>query len=475
MYHKSPPIWFLRLLTVAFTIVDVLVCAAYAGPAPDRRPNVIIIVADDLGYADLSIHGARDISTPHIDSLAANGIRFTAGYVTGPYCSPTRAALLTGRYQQRFGHEFNPNGDGPELGLSLKEATIADAFKGAGYRTALVGKWHQGRAPHFHPNRRGFDEFFGFLPAAHAYLPAAGQATQPARAELAFNRPGTLYRNDQLIEEPGYTTDVFAREASLFIERNRANPFFLYLAPNAVHTPLQATDKYLARFPQAEGKRRTYLAMVSALDDLVGQVLQTLRAHGIEDNTQIWFFSDNGGPSQANGSLNTPFSGGKATVWEGGIRVPFLVQWKAQVARSTVIDVPVAQIDIFPTAIAAASIQPPAGKVFDGRSILPLLTGGPRVAHHDLLFWRFGPQYAVRDARWKLARLPGIEQPRLFDLTSDIAEQADRAAEHPEIVQRLQAAWDAWDRDNQPPAWGPANARPARADAKPRTRKGKQP
>jgi arylsulfatase A-like enzyme len=427
----------------------------------DGRPNVIVIVADDLGFGDLSEQGDRQISTPNIDSIAKNGVRFKQGYVTGPYCSPTRAGLISGRYQERHGHDFNPDGeydDGPEVGLSLDESTIADAFHSAGYRTGAVGKWHLGVSKELQPTSRGFDEFFGFLPAAHAYIHPPS-ATQPFAAKIPGQHPGSLLRNTTVVEEKEYTTDAFGREASAFVRRNQGRPFFLYLATNAVHEPLQAPQKYLDRVPNVTGKRKTYLAMLSALDDNVGKVLTALRETGAEDNTLITFISDNGGPTQVNGSNNGPLHGGKATVWEGGIRVPFYVQWKARLPQGVDLEPPVAQIDIFPTAIEAAGIPTPKNKTFDGVSFLPLAEQRVDQTTHKQLFWRFGAQWAVRDGNWKLALTPGASTPALYDLSSDLGETADRAAEHPELVQKLTTEWQQWNKDNADPRWVPPGFR----------------
>jgi arylsulfatase A-like enzyme len=263
-------------------------------PKEPRKPNVLLIVGDDMGYADVGFHGCQDIPTPHLDALAAAGMRFTNGYVSGPYCSPTRAGLMTGRYQQRFGHEFNPSGSD---GLPLGEATLADRLKSAGYITGLVGKWHLGAAAELHPQRRGFDEFYGFLGGSHDYFKSAG-----------------ILRGTEPVSDLDYTTDAFAREAERFIDRHRSQPWFLYLAFNAVHTPMQATDKRLETFSgTADPKRRTYNAMMLAMDEAIGRVRSKLAEAGLDQNTLVVFISDNGGPTMrgttTNGSCNTPLRG----------------------------------------------------------------------------------------------------------------------------------------------------------------------
>src|SRR4051794_29379549 len=369
------------------------------GLAAERpRPNVLILVADDLGYGDLGFQGGRDIPTPHLDALAGRGVRCSNGYVSGPYCSPTRAGLLTGRYQQRFGHEFNPGeragDDNNNLGLPLSETTLADRLKAAGYATALVGKWHLGSAPKFHPQRRGFDEFFGFLAGAHPYFPGQGEP---------------IYRGTEVVKEQEYLTDAFAREAVSFIDRHRETPFLLYLAFNAVHTPMHATDPRLSRFAAIEDEaRRTYAAMLSAMDEGVGRVLDTLRARGLEEDTLVVFFSDNGGPTMPgttiNASRNDPLRGSKRTTLEGGVRVPFAARWPARLPAGKVYEHPVIQLDLLPTLLSAAGVEAKPDWKLDGVNLLPYWTGTESRTPHETLYWRMGNQMAIRRGDWKLVR-----------------------------------------------------------------------
>jgi arylsulfatase A-like enzyme len=425
------------------------------------KPNIVLIVADDLGYGDIGCHGGRQIPTPHIDSLAAHGVRCTSGYVTCPVCSPTRAGLLTGRYQQRFGHEFNP---GPpaaapaNFGLPLSEKTLADRLKALGYATGMVGKWHLGFKPEYHPLSRGFDEFFGFLGGAHSYVNARADGTNP------------ILRGRETIDEKEYLTDAFTREATAFINRRKDAPFFLYLTFNAVHAPMQAPEKYLARFGGIRNeRRRTYAAMLSAMDDGIGQVLDTLRREGLEENTLVFFISDNGGPPQANASRNTPLSGAKGTVMEGGIRVPFLVQWPTKLPQGKVFDAPVVSLDILPTAIAAAGGQIDAGAKLDGVNLLPYLTGENQSPPHDALYWRFGEARAIRSGNWKLVR-PVSTSPQLFDLAADVGETKNLAAEKPDVLRDLESRLGKWDAELAKPLWrgqgGAKAAKKARAKAK---------
>ena len=433
--------------------------------AADGKPNVVVIVADDLGYADLGVHGCRDIPTPHLDSLARNGVRCSSGYVTAPVCSPTRAALMTGRYQQRFGHEFNPRYPkrlAEDYGLSLSETTIAQRLGEAGYATGMFGKWHLGFRDRFNPVSRGFAAFYGFLGGSHGYCPGSNQGQ-----ELEDPRFG-IFRGTRPAELTEYTTDAFAREAVSFIGRHRAEPFFLYLPFNAVHTPLQAPRHVLRRFREiADPRRRKYAAMVSAMDDAVGAVLARIRREGLEDDTLIFFFSDNGGPT-SNGSDNGPLRGHKATTWEGGVRVPFFVQWKGRLPAGTVYDRPVAQIDVLPTALAAAGAAVDPAWKLDGVDVLPFLAGKERGDPHDALFWRFGNQTAVRTGDWKLvrgrrgrtrsgARVVPVTEPQLFNLVADPGETRNLAAQRPETVAQLQGAWDQWNAELPPPGWAGPN------------------
>ena len=421
-----------------------------AADRPAPPPNILFIVGDDMGHADVGFHGCKDIPTPNLDALAAAGVRFTNGYVSGPYCSPTRAGLLTGRYQQRFGHEFNP-GRGTQ-GLPLTEITIADRLKAAGYVTGLVGKWHLGAQESMHPQKRGFDEFFGFLGGAHSYFQSAG-----------------ILRGTEQVKELDYTTDAFGREAVSFIDRHKTHPWFLYLAFNAVHTPMDATDDRLAKFPNVENKqRRTYDAMMLAMDEAIGAVRQKLAAAGLEKNTLVIFISDNGGPTMkgvtVNGSSNAPLRGSKRTTLEGGIRVPFLVSWPGRV-KPGVYDQPAIQLDLTATALAIAGVDVQPASKLDGVNLLPFLSGEKSGAPHDALYWRFGEQMAIRRGDYKLVRYDlnaetqtGAKQPvsaaKLYNLRADIGEAQDLASALPDKVKELQSQWAAWNATLVKPLWG---------------------
>jgi arylsulfatase A-like enzyme len=442
------------------SLLAALTFAASTHAAEIKRPNVLVIVGDDLGYGELSIQGNPQIPTPNIDSIAKNGVRFTSGYVSGPYCSPTRAGLMTGRYQQRFGHEFNPGpaeAAVPNFGLSLDEKTIGDRMKAAGYATGWFGKSHLGYLPPYHPLKRGFDEYFGFLGGAHSYLDAAGDPHNP------------ILRGTEPVNNLDYTTDAFGREAVSFIEKHHAEPWLVYLPFNAVHAPLQSIEKYLARFPNiTDPKRKPFAAMLSAMDDAVGAVLAKIREHGLEENTLIFFISDNGGPTAQTTSGNGPLRGFKAQTWEGGIRVPFLAQWKGHIPAGKVDDRPVIQLDILPTALAAAGVKVQPEWKLDGVNLLPYLTGEKSAPPHDALYWRFGAQIAIRQGDWKLVKAPGggVEaaergEPahttgaQLYNLSADLGEKNNLAEAQPEKFKELAAAWDKWNSQLVEPKWGP--------------------
>ena len=408
-----------------------------------RKPNIILIVADDLGYADLSCQGCKDVPTPHVDALAAGGIRFTDGYVSCPVCSPTRAGLMTGRYQQRFGHEFNP---GPQavsaadFGLPLSEKTIAERLKALGYATGMVGKWHLGFKPEFTPPKRGFDEFFGFLGGAHGYLPAH-RALQ-----------GDILRGDQPVDEKEYLTDAFARESVAFVERHKDHPFFLYMPFNAVHMPMHASEKRLERFKDLKDPtRRTYATMLAAMDDAVGAILAKVREHKLEEDTLVLFHSDNGGPTPQTTSRNDPLRGYKGMVFEGGIRIPFIIQWKGVVPAGKVSHDPLISLDLHPTAVAVAGGEIKPEDKLDGVNVLPWLAGKAEAKPHDRLFWRFGAQSAARVGDWKL--IHRADETLLFNLAEDIGEKDDLAAKHSEKVKELQGAYDDWNAKNVPSKW----------------------
>lgn len=364
-----------------------VVCYAVVATA---APNLIVIMADDLGYADVGFNGCKDIPTPNIDSIASHGVRCTNGYVSYSVCGPSRAGFMTGRYQQRFGFERNPQykPNDPDMGLTRKEKTIAELLAPVGYHSGIIGKWHLGaHAPTSHPMKRGFNEFYGHLGGGHKYMPEdlVIKDSAKARGEAESYRTWIL-KNHTPVSPRKYLTDEFSDEAVSFVERNKAQPFFLFLSYNAPHTPLQATTKYLDRFSHIKAaKRETYAAMVSAIDDGVGFLLETLRENKLEEKTIVAFLSDNGGPITKNASLNTPLRGAKGDVWEGGLRVPFALQWKGTLPAGKTYDHPVSSLDFAATMAALSGAKVDKAKPLDG------------VKHHSLPN-RQEPQPAPRGA-----------------------------------------------------------------------------
>jgi arylsulfatase B len=459
-----------------------------------RRPNFVIIVADDLGYGELGCYGGRDIPTPHIDSLAKNGVRFTNGYVTAPFCAASRAGLLTGRYQTRFGFEFNPiseqNAD-PDIGLPVDERTIADRLRDAGYATALFGKWHLGGTARFHPMRRGFDEFYGFLHEGHSFVPRPWEGvttwlrrrTLPDGKEGRWNSPANrliytthmghnepdydadnpILRASQPVDEQEHLTDALAREAESFIDRHPQEPFLLLLSYNAVHSPMQGADAYMERFRHIlDVHRRIFAAMLSHLDDSVGRVLKKLRDAKVDKHTLVVFISDNGGPTRELTSRNDPLRGGKGELYEGGIRVPFVMQWPGRFKPGQVAEQPVISLDLAATMLAAAEIKLTSQDSLDGIDLVPYLNGRQPMADRPL-YWRVGAKAALRHGNWKVVKERGGSW-ELYDLASDVGEQQNLAMQQGDQLQQLTGRWQELNSHMVEPLWGP-RVRPARQRA----------
>ena len=424
---------------------------------PAERPNILLIVSDDQGYADAGFQGSRDLATPHLDRLAASGIRFTNGYVTHPFCSPTRAALLTGRYQQRFGHERNPFYDPADRreGLPLSETLLPERLRPAGYVAGWIGKWHLGAAPEFRPGRRGFDETYGFIGGGHRF--------RDWREDIAVEYQVPIERNGRPDPIPAHLTPALGTEAGAFIRRHAAQPWFLYLAFNAPHMPHEPTEERLARFAAiTDPVRRKYAAQLSLMDDAIGEALAALQATGQTGRTLVFFLSDNGGPISVNGSLNTPLRGAKGSVYEGGFRVPFVITWPDRLPAGRVDPRAVSSVDVFATTLAAAGVPMPTDRKYDSVNLLPYLRGENPAPPHERLFWRSGALLAVRERDWKLVRGAGPAD-ELYDLAADIGETRDLAANRPEVKARLAAALDAWNRELVEPVFPGAGNRPAKA------------
>ncbi len=473
-----------KTFAALWSAVLALCAAASAGMAgqPEQadpsRPNIVFILADDLGIGDVGAYGGEIISTPHIDALAREGVRLTQGYVSHPVCSPSRAGLMTGRYQQRHGWEFNPAGRDIRTGMAVGERTLADALKAAGYRTGLIGKWHLGYPDPYHPVNRGFDEFFGLLAGGSIYIDPQAEGVEtvqigPRPVPGTRARRFRIVRGTETVTVDGYLTDVFTDEAVSFIERNKDSTFFLLLSHIAPHTPLQATERYLDPYRHiADAKARVYAAMVASLDESVGRVVGALKKAGQYENTLIVFLSDNGCVDYIQGACsNAPYRGFKRYYHEGGVRVPFIMSWPAGLPSGTIYDRPASALDLMATFLSVAQAQ---GGTEDSVDLLPYLTGNDPDTPHTYLYWRAGPNIAIRDNRWKLIKYnkttlrpddleadgrltppdggwpmdsPHGQLTMLYDMTADPGETTNLAEAHPETVARLKAAHAAWAED----------------------------
>ena len=434
---------------------------AHAPTSTDSRPNVLLIVTDDAGYADFGVFGDPEMATPNIDSIADNGIRFTQGYNAASVCSPSRAALLTGRYPQRFGHEFNiprtpqPGANIDDIGLPLNESTIADVMRALGYATIAVGKWHLGTSDRFHPLKRGFDEFYGFLYGSRSYFPL----------DDISERGTHLLHDNEPQPERGYMTDVLAGETVSLIRRYRDRPFFMYVNFNAVHTPMQAKPQHEALFENIKDEqRRTLAAMTVSLDEGVGAILDELAKQKLVDNTIVFFINDNGGATN-NASTNRPFRGQKGDKFEGGVRVPFMVQWPERLPRGAEYNYPVSSMDVLPTIAAAAQgaldgASPQVGATknesLDGINLLPYITGKADGPPHETLFWRRGAIAAARHTQatedWKLIRVNG-DPTWLFNLLDDPYETTNLIEEDLPRRVYLESILEAWETHMVEPLW----------------------
>lgn len=491
----------MRKTLVATAALGLALAAAPAYAAPVRKPNVIVILADDLGYGDTAVYGSKIVRTPNIDALAADGVRFTQGYVSHPVCAPSRAALLTGRYQTRFGYEFNPVGRDRNGGVSLGETFIGQVMQKAGYHTGMVGKWHLGQSGGYHPVARGFDEYFGTTAGANAFIVETkpgdefhstpgveatygsaegggglGPGTE-AEQMVVLRQRSPITRGREPVEVKDYLTDAFTDEAVRFIGANKDKPFFLYVAHTTPHTPLQAPAKYIDRYKDTPNKgQRVYAAMVSALDDSVGAIRAKLKAEGLEKDTVIVLLSDNGCAGYiGDACTNAPLNGYKGMHMEGGVRVPFIMAWPGHIPPKVDTRV-VSSLDIAPTAAALAGAKMPQGS--DGVDLTPYLTGANRGTPNPTLYWRSGPNFAIRDGDWKMwmvnradpseqasqdARItPDGVQARispqghfvmLYNLKDDPGETKNLAKTQPDVVARLRAKIEAWDKDNVPAQW----------------------
>jgi arylsulfatase A-like enzyme len=455
------------------------------------------LLADDLGKTDISLYGSPHLQTPHIDSIGRDGVTFTEGYITSPICSPSRAGLLTGRYQQRFGFEliiheryprnrleyygfkrllahddWRPIDDiaVPEFddvlaqGLPASEITLAELLSPLGYRTAIIGKWHLGSGPQAIPSHRGFDYQYGFYGAQSLY-------TNPRRPDIvnqhhdyyfadrfmwSAHREGNcvLRRNDEPVDDDLYLTERLAHESSAFIRQHRNEPFFLYVPFSAPHTPFQVPRSYFDRFAsEPDVNKRVYLGMIAALDDAVGEILDTLRETGLQEQTLVFFLSDNGGATYTRATDNAPLRGGKFTNFEGGINIPFLMRWKGRLPSGVRFTAPVSSLDVFATAAAVAGSNLPTDRPYDGKNLLPFLAHGETAQVHPALYWRSMYTKAIRQGRYKLLHDEKAARTVLFDLDADKSETTDLAPRLPAVVADLMQQLGRWESELQSPLW----------------------
>tara|TARA_B100002052_G_scaffold277927_1_gene283800 strand:+ start:332 stop:1741 length:1410 start_codon:yes stop_codon:yes gene_type:complete len=417
----------------------------------DNPPNIIVIISDDQGYADVGFHGSKEIFTPNIDRIANNGVFFTEGYVSYAVCSPSRAGLITGRYQNRFGYTRNillaPKDS--LMGLPLTEQTLPEVLNNVNYKTKAIGKWHLGAHESLVPEKRGFDEFFGFLIGGHRYFPNDLTLNDLTEARRQMDGYITrIYDNGKRIDTKKYLTEELSDNAVNFIDDNSDNPFFMYLSYNAPHTPLQATQRDLERNSHIDiEKRRTYAAMVSSMDDGIGLILDKLEEKNISDNTIVIFFSDNGGVEWYNFSDNGPLRGIKGDFFEGGIRVPFAMQWPKKIRAGIKYDKPIIALDIFATVASAAKAEKYIKNKIDGVNLLPYLNGDKNESPHEYLYWKNPDKDidVVRDERYKYLRIKNEEY--VFDLKNDMSEESNIIDSSKPIYDRLKSKFKEWEKD----------------------------
>jgi len=434
------PTYLKSLYTFAIAVFGAASTLSAEQPAATARPNFVLIVADDLGFGDVGFNGSTQIKTPHLDKLAAGGVVCENGYVSAPVCSPSRAGFLTGRIGVTFGHDNNLGGhikgfDPEFVGLPVDQKTIADRLGELGYKTGLIGKWHLGDLPQFHPLRRGFTDFWGFTGGGHVYFP-----TPPGKG---YDAP--IECNYAPVEPITYITDDIGNESVKFIERHRDEPFFLYASFNAPHTPMQATEADLELYKHIKNeKRRTYCAMVHRLDVNIGKIQAALRENGLADNTMTVFISDNGGPVDANASINSPFNGQKGILLEGGMHVPYVVHFPGRIEAGKKYLPMVSSVDFAPTFLKAAGGSIDEKMKFDGVDLMPFLSEQTNAAPHETLRWKFTISRAIRDGKWKLVSVPD-RLPMLFNLEEDISEQNDVALEHLDQTKKMLEDLGQWD------------------------------
>ncbi|MGJ8640589.1 MAG: sulfatase family protein [Opitutaceae bacterium] len=440
----------LSIFSKQLALASIILCAAATGLL--AKPNIIVIMADDLGYGDLGYTGSKNIPTPNIDRLANEGVECTYGYVTHPYCGPSRAGFLTGRYQQRFGFETNPpySRDNTITGMPQDETLFAERLQAVGYKTGVVGKWHIGSHGSHHPNNRGFDFFFGFLGGGHDFFRV--DLTEP----LGEGYLDTLMRNGKPVDVEGYLTRQLTDEAIGFVERNQDDPFFLFVSYNAPHAPLQAPKESVAKFSHLDGwELQTYSAMVYEMDLEIGRLLNTLESTDLSEDTLIFFLSDNGGPphwdkSQDAYTSNGTFRGYKGDTYDGGVHVPFLAYWPGTLPAGKTFTKPVVSLDIASTAVSLAG---GATSGLEGVDLMPYLKGQDMSAPHKAIYFRRRNSTAwgvVTADGYKWIKNDWDQQSELYNLFSDTAEQNDIIEQEPERAATLKKIWQEWNEQNIP-------------------------
>ena len=436
-------------------ILFIILILCFSCEKNNDLPNIVLILTDDLGYNDVGFNGSTEIMTPNIDSIAKNGVLFTDGYVSYPVCGPSRAGLMTGRYQDTFGFGKNPlfAPKDPNMGLTLSEQTMADMLKLSNYTTLAVGKWHLGAHESLRPMKRGFDHFFGFLTGGHRFFPeewTLADETKVKNQGAAYRTK--LLRDDQRVEEKEYLTDALSRESVDFIDKNSDKQFFIYLAYNAPHGPLQATQEYLDRYDHIEeNSRKTYAAMVSAVDDGVGDIISKLKEKGIYDNTIIYFLSDNGGRLRGD-SDNGELRGKKGNLFEGGIRVPFAMQWPKEIEGGQVFKKPIISLDIFATLKEITSPEIRSKNELHGVNLIPFLKGENKNDPHKFLFWRNNlmqndpnlriEALALRSGEFKFIK--NKETDALYNLKNEVFEETNLKNQKIEIYDSLNNKFNEW-------------------------------
>lgn len=466
-------------------------------PNSVKKPNIVLIVADDLGKTDISLYGKPPIQTPNIDSIGLKGMTFTEGYITSPICAPSRAGMLTGRYQQRFGFECQPHDRYPKNriemfvyknliatgdwlvadqaefprfkdimknGMPPSEIMLSEILQKAGYRTGIAGKWHLGGGEHAIPINRGFDYQYGFYEAYSLYMADTSHPDIINQRHKDFSDPFiwgkgrsgncAIRKNHNVIEEEYYLTDRIAQEANGFIDRNEDGPFFLYVPFLAPHTPFQATKAYYDKLEHIKDRnKRVYNAMIWQLDDAVGSIIEHLEQKGLMENTIIFFLSDNGGATYTEATDNAPLKGGKFTNFEGGLNVPFMVRWDGYVAPRTSYSEPVISMDVFASVLDLANVNYADGRTLDGVSLLPVIIDSMNQPIHDKLCWRSGYNRAIRAGDWKLITdgLSGNEA--LYNLRNDKEEQHNLVLTHPDTVKQLKQMHADWESEMTDPKW----------------------